>query len=511
MRTLPATLLVCALAVVAQAQIPGRYPPGRSPGGTSNPSGQPRQTKPGRDTKTPPALAPTTTTTGMLRRSAGSQFVLEADDHRIITYRTSAKTTVQREDKDADIASFAIGDRLDVDSVEDDRGYFTAVSVRFEKSGTPADRAAAAETWDLPRLDGAPASAPILREPGDERPILRRKAEDSPKEPAPAAPAAAETTVAKAEPEEPADTRPTTTLRPPDPAPDSDDPGPPALRRGAPAPRRQATRAASTSGGESSNSPVILSKPPENDSPTVSSAVLTPGANDLVIEKARDVAASFSGTLPNFFCQQLTTRYQSDHPKQGWDALDVVTADVAYENGKETYKNIKVGNKAVNKAMQDIEGTRSTGEFASVLEDLLSPATGAAFRRSGQDTVHGRAAWVYKYEVPRERSHWRIDAAAQLYYPAYRGTMWIDRQTSRVLRLEQQSRNMPLLFPFDTVETATEYDFVRLAATEPFLLPVNAEVLSCLRGTSHCSKNKIEFRNYRKFGAESSVTFDDKP
>jgi hypothetical protein len=141
---------------------------------------------------------------------------------------------------------------------------------------------------------------------------------------------------------------------------------------------------------------------------------------------------------------------------------------------------------------------------------LLSPDTGAVFRRSGQDTVHGRATFVYKFEVPRERSHWRIDAGGQLYYPAYRGTIWIDRQTSRVLRLEQQSRNMPLLFPFDTVETATDYDFVRLSTPNPFLLPVNAEVLSCLRSTSHCSRNKIEFRNYRKFGAESDITFDDK-
>jgi hypothetical protein len=37
---------------------------------------------------------------------------------------------------------------------------------------------------------------------------------------------------------------------------------------------------------------------------------------------------------------------------------------------------------------------------------------------------------------------------------------------------------------------------------------VEAEVLSCQRGTSICSRNKIEFRNYRKFGAESNIIFD---
>ena len=87
--------------------------------------------------------------------------------------------------------------------------------------------------------------------------------------------------------------------------------------------------------------------------------------------------------------------------------------------------------------MEDIEGTRSTGEFATILEGLLDPASGATFRRTGTDTIHGRATWVYKFEVARDRSHWRIEAPSQLYYPAFNGEVWIDKQTSRVLRIEQ--------------------------------------------------------------------------
>ena len=109
-----------------------------------------------------------------------------------------------------------------------------------------------------------------------------------------------------------------------------------------------------------------------------------------------------------------------------------------------------------------------------------------------------------------ERSRWQVEAPSQLYFPAYRGTIWIDKETSRVLRIEQEGRGMPLLFPFDTVETATDYDFVRLAANEQqFLLPTGSEVLNCQRGTSLCARNKIEYRNYRKFGAESSIKFGD--
>jgi hypothetical protein len=505
-------------------QYPGRYPPGGYPpnGQPSNGPGRPGRNAPRNNSKPAPVVS---TTTGWFRIAAGGQFVLEAEDHRIITYRTTSQTTVQNNGKNADIAGFTPGDHLSVDATEDDTGYFTAVTVRMEKAGTPAERAAASETEDLPKLSGArsgpsaSSSAPSApeREPGDDRPVLRRKNSDDGSQQAsggnapPAETASVAGSAAGAPPEEPVDNRPTTTMRPPDPARDSDDPGPPSLRRGSPAPRLNppASPAAASSGsgggGESSGGPVILSKTPE--SPRTPAAILAAPADDPVIEKARDAVANFAGSLPNFFCQQVTTRYQTEHPRQGWDALDVVTADVAYEDGRESYKNIKVGNRAVSQSMEDLEGTRSTGEFASLELDLLNPYTAASFRRSGQETIHGHQTLVYKFEVPRERSHWRVEVAAQLYYPAYQGTVWIDRETSRLLRIEQQARNIPALFPFDTVETAADYDFVHLATPEAFLLPVAAEVLSCERGTSHCARNRIEFRNYRKFGAESNVTF----
>ena len=420
-----------------------------------------------------------------------------------------------------DLYIYNLGDHLMVDSTADDQGYFTATEVRFDKAATASDRAAAMETWDLPRLDGRGAAASSAsspqREPGDDRPVLRRKNDDStksgnaPQETAANTPPKQDAGRAAPPPaavpqEDPIDTRPTTVMRPADAPRDADDSGPPTLRHGAPPSQRPAPV---TSVEIKPPPPAAAPKPADAQPSTIT--ILAKPDDDSVIEKAREVAAQFAGSLPNFFCQQVTTRYESDHPKQGWTALDIVTADVAYENGKESYKNIKIGNKAVNKGMEDIEGTRSTGEFATILEGLLDPASGATFRRAGSDTISSRSTWRYKFEVPRDRSHWRIEAPSQLYYPAFSGEVWIDKQTSRVLRIEQAARNMPLLFPFDTVETATDYDFVRLAASNPFLLPVDAEVLSCVRGTSTCARNRIEFRNYRKFGAESTVTFDSKP
>jgi hypothetical protein len=529
-------LVMCAVGLSAQIQFPGQYPPGQYPPGQYPPGqgpggypggsgGGPIPGGPGRGgTNTPerkrrnekntPIVI---TTTGMLRTVAGSQFVLEADDHRIITYRTNDQTKVEKDKKSADLKTLAVADHLSVDSTADDQGYFTATAVTFQSAGKADELALAARTWDLPTLAPQTKAGRVTREPGDERPVLRRKNEDAspaPKE-ADAKDAAPQQAPAPA-PEEPADNRPTTIVRSADPAPDADDPGRPELRRGRPAPRRPATttaastNTASVTSGEPAAGPLAVSQPELPLSAAEATPAIIPVEEDPVIKKAREAAATYIGSLPNFFCRQLTTRYESEHPKEGWQALDVVTADVAYENGHETYKNIKIGNKATDKPMEQVGGSWSTGEFSSILEDLFSPETGAVFRRSGQDSIHGRTTIVFKYDVTRERSHWRIMAPSQLYYPAYRGSVWIDRETSRVVRIEMESRNMPLLFPFAKVESATDYDFVRLASPQTFLLPADAEVLSCEQGSDRCTRNRIEFRNYRKFGAESDITFDDK-
>ena len=176
------------------------------------------------------------------------------------------------------------------------------------------------------------------------------------------------------------------------------------MRRGRPAPRRPATTG-SISSGELSAGPLAAAQPEPPAATVEAGPAIIPVEEDPLIKKAKEAAANYTGSLPNFFCRQVTTRYQSDHPKEGWQALDVLSADVAYENGHETYKNIKVGSKSTDKSMEDLGGSWSTGEFSSVLEDVFSPATGAVFRRSGQDSIHGRTAIVFKYDVTRERSH----------------------------------------------------------------------------------------------------------
>jgi len=232
---------------------------------------------------------------------------------------------------------------------------------------------------------------------------------------------------------------------------------------------------------------------------------LSSGAPDL-ISRSTEWAGTFTNGLPNFVCQQMTTRYMQESKASGWQAQDVLSAKVIYEDGKENYKEITVGGRRTNKSMLDLGGSTSTGEFASTLQSLFSPASHAQFKFYRSATVGPTAAAIYDFKVALPNSDWTIRVGGQSLRPAYSGSVWIDRATAEVRRIEMQADNIPKDFPLDSMEWAVDYDSVSLG-TAKFLLPIHAENLSCQRGSSICSKNEVEFRDYHKYSGESTITF----
>ena len=269
-----------------------------------------------------------------------------------------------------------------------------------------------------------------------------------------------------------------------------EDPGPPKLKRGKPAPQKAPAGKAA----------------PAEPKRTEPAPAPPPDPREALMRRARQTTASFTEKLPNYMCQQLTTRYASQANPPNWQAQDVVSAAVVYEDGQEDYRNITINGRPAAKSMKELPGTWSTGEFGTILGNLFSPGTDARFRYRNDSTASGLPAAVYDFDVAQPNSAWEVHAGAQMVLPAYRGALWIDKESVRVLRIEMQAVRLPGSFPFDSVETAVDYAFVSIG-TQKYLLPARAENLSCQRGTSFCSRNVIDFRNYRKYTADSTITF----
>lgn len=473
---------------------PGQYP-GQYPGGGG--IGFPRRGKQkSKTTKQKDAPEELKSVEGLLRRIDEKFVIIEARDTRIINCKRSDRTKFFRNGDEIKPADLTPGTHVLIDASQDEEGFLTAVNVQFQKEGSAAEREAAKEKVDISMQKG---------ESDDERPVLRRS--DSPGKAVPAqeAPASQSSNAPKSEPV----SVPSAATPPAGTAQDDADEDRPRLKRGKPAPRKRAAgpqppdqpqpveRAGARA--ETPQSVVAEVRPPL-------SPVKADEKQDPVIEKARIAVATFTEGLPNYMCQEMIARFATTTHIVSWRPLDVVTAEVVYENGREQYRNLAINGKASKKAMNELSGAWSTGEFGTVLVDLFSPATAAEFHFRKENRIAGLEARVYDFSVDRENSHWNIMVASQMVRPAYRGPVWIDKESARVLRIEMQSRNMPEEFPMDKAESSTDYEYVRMGERQ-FLLPVHAEVLSCQRGTSICTRNAIDFRNYHKYAGESSITF----
>ena len=261
-----------------------------------------------------------------------------------------------------------------------------------------------------------------------------------------------------------------------------------------------------------SNAPPISQRGEQPDLPPCPDARASPDADSAsgrspyptvpLIEQAREAAFEFADKLPNYICEEVMSRFS----QRGRDKtpLDVISAEIIFENGKESYRDVKINGRPTNQGLDDIGGSSSSGEFASSLLALFHPDTEAQFRSGGPSQISGVSAQVYDFQVRSEKSRWMLNVGSQTLTPAYSGSIWIDPKTARVLRLEMQARSMPPEFPMDWVESAVDYSYVTIDGAS-FLLPIHAESLGCQRGSKVCSHNIIDFRNYHEFKVEIKI------
>jgi len=285
---------------------------------------------------------------------------------------------------------------------------------------------------------------------------------------------------------------PSTIVAPKGPLYDEGDSGPPKLKHGSPA--AYAPGKKRTEGTPETPAPDAAVTVPDNP-------------RRALVEKAREVAATFDEGLPNYICNEVITRYHSEAKVTSWAVQDVLSAEVVYEDRKESYRNITINGKASKKSPEE-SGAWSTGEFGSILVDLVQSTTAADFKYAQDATIAHLSASIYDYAVARPRSHWKVKIGGQYIFPAYKGSVWIEKQGAHVLRIEMQAKEIPAEFPDNKVESAVDYEYVSLGTPEKFLLPVRAEVLACGRGSYECERNVIEFRNYHKFSGASTIKFN---
>lgn len=229
-----------------------------------------------------------------------------------------------------------------------------------------------------------------------------------------------------------------------------------------------------------------------------------------VLDAAREFALSYVKSLPDFLCMQVTRRSVDPHFQIGsegsWSPDDRIIEKLTFFDHKENYELIQHNdNSTIGKSWETLGGSISRGEWATVLAEIFEPATDTEFHWLRWGTLRGQLTHVYQYRIEQENSQETISwQNEQKITAGFHGNVYIQKGTNVVLRITVIP-DIPASFPVQDIDQIVDYDYQQIG-TQTFLLPLRSQVQ--MRDGHIASRNEIEWRQYRKYSADTTLTFD---
>jgi hypothetical protein len=227
-----------------------------------------------------------------------------------------------------------------------------------------------------------------------------------------------------------------------------------------------------------------------------------------IIERVREYALNYSKSLPNFICTEVTRRYYDDTGQESWVNYDTLTTRLTYFEQKEKYELIMINNRSTTRNYHSLGGAISSGDFGSMMQEIFEPKSQAAFAWLRWGTLRGKRTHVYAYHVPQANSQWRIGDDHHDIIAAYKGLIYVDRDTEMILKLTLEAEDVPHTFPIQEAKDSLDYDYTKIG-DQDYLLPLKGEVR--MRHEKILTRNINEFHLYHKYGTDTEIKFENTP
>jgi hypothetical protein len=229
-----------------------------------------------------------------------------------------------------------------------------------------------------------------------------------------------------------------------------------------------------------------------------------------LIERSRAKALDYARSLPDFVCTEAIRRYAPFQSQLGlvWRHADTLTVRLSYFQQKEEHKLVAINDKPSDRKYEELAGVTGMGEFGGTLLTIFHPVSETSFRWQGWKTVRGRKAAVYTYAVDVAHSRYMLSNGV-VGHPhqalvGFRGDLELDSATGEVLQFTYLPDQIPKELDLFYARTTVDYDFAGVGGRD-YLLPARSETE--MRGRLDAARSVTEFRDYRKFAADSTIDF----
>ncbi len=230
-----------------------------------------------------------------------------------------------------------------------------------------------------------------------------------------------------------------------------------------------------------------------------------------ILDAMKEYALNYTQNLPNFVCVEVTRQAVDPNAGENYRSLGTILAKVSYNEGQEHYNVYSVNGKLTDSTMDKVNGggARSTGEFGSMMREIFDPKTQAEFNWERWGTLRGRRMAVFSYSIDSGHSNYSISYGSQSdeqrIITAYNGLVYADPSTGEITRIQFVAVNIPRSFPVRDTTEILDYDLADISGQQ-YVVPYSAKLL--MHAGRESAKNEIEFRNYRKYGTNSSIKYD---
>lgn len=230
-------------------------------------------------------------------------------------------------------------------------------------------------------------------------------------------------------------------------------------------------------------------------------------SNDQFIIETGKVVREYLDELPDFICNEVIERYYDIEGTGAWDRGDTLTYELTYNRKQETYKSINTIGKALTKDISEVGGATSTGDWASRLSEIFNPESKTSFKVSGKEKLGNRETLLYDFKVNKDNSKLTVKSqSGPQFISGYSGTLWIESDSKKVLRLDLALDDLPKSATLSSVDNSIDYDYVKLKGLDiEFLLPIKAELVMISRTEKTNFRNLIYFKFYRKFESDIKI------
>jgi hypothetical protein len=235
-----------------------------------------------------------------------------------------------------------------------------------------------------------------------------------------------------------------------------------------------------------------------------------PEPEQKLIEAARAYSERYSQNLPSFICTQTVNQFEGDKKGRHWHKGDTLTSQLVMDKGKERRTLQFVNNRPVSGQKLWNSPLVSEGEFGNVLDSVLGAAYQTSFTLRDRENVDDKRVAVFTYQVDQQHTTLRLSLGSYDTTVPYSGLIYIDENNGTVWRITTFADQFPTELRTKSVERAVDYGEVGIGDNR-YVLPVRATVI--LNTGDSNLRNELRFEGYRKFTAESHISFgpDDPP